>query len=326
VDEPSAPDELWGGSPAIARLRREMEEAARSDATLLLRGETGTGKGLVARLVHAASERRRRPFVHVDCAALSPGLVESELFGHERGAFTGAVGRRAGRCERAGAGTLFLDEVGDLAPPLQAKLLRLLQDRRFERVGGDASLRLRARVVAATHRDLRARVAEGRFRADLYYRLAVLRIALPPLRARRGDAVELARRGLARLAARTGRAPARLAPSAEAVLAAHPWPGNVRELWNLLEAVAAKLPGCEVGAGELRSLLDAPPGVAHAFGPPADERERAAGELARAGGNVAEAARRLGVPRTTLRRRLRRWGLSPRSPTPPGGSARPPRP
>ena len=186
---------LAGDSAVVAQLRHALRRIARADATVLLRGETGTGKGLAARLLHDASPRAAAPFAHVDCAALAPSVIESELFGHERGAFTGADAARAGRLEAAARGTLFLDEIAELEPRLQAKLLRALQDRAFERVGGTRTLALGARVVAATHRDLRRAVAEGSFRADLYFRLQVCEVTLPPLRERLED---LPRAGRAR--------------------------------------------------------------------------------------------------------------------------------
>ena len=226
---------LAGDSVTIARLRQSLRRVARADATVLLRGETGTGKGLVARLLHDASARASAPFAHVDCAALAPSVIESELFGHERGAFTGADACRAGRLEAAAGGTLFLDEIAELEPRLQAKLLRALQDRAFERVGGTRTLTLQARVVAATHRDLRRMVADGSFRADLYFRLQVFEVTLPPLRERLEDLPVLVARGLAAIAARSGVAPPQCGDPFVEALAVHRWPGNVRELWNLLE-------------------------------------------------------------------------------------------
>src|SRR5690606_926439 len=194
VPDPRAPRDplaaLVGCSPAMAALRAALRRSAASDASVLVTGETGTGKGLVARVLHAASPRAAGPFVHVDCAALAPSVIESELFGHERGAFTGADAPRVGRLEAA-AGTLFRDEIAGLEPRRKAKLLRVLQERAFERVGGTRTLPLTARVVAATNRDLRRAIAAGAFRADLYYRLQVIELALPPLRARREDLPEL---------------------------------------------------------------------------------------------------------------------------------------
>ena len=216
-------------------VRRQVARLADLPTTVLILGETGTGKGVVARALHAGGARRTRPFVHVDCAGLAESLFESELFGHARGAFTGAIATRAGRAELAGDGTFFLDEVGELPLRLQAKLLRLLQERSFERVGGDAPRPFRARVLAATNLDLDAATRAGAFRRDLLYRLDVTRIALPPLRERREDLPALAEGLLARIAARLGVARPPLDAAFTTRLTAHDWPGNVRELENALE-------------------------------------------------------------------------------------------
>ncbi len=296
----------------MQRVMREVERVAPLASTVWISGETGVGKGLVARALHQRSPRERRPFVHVDCAALAPSVLESELFGHERGAFTGAVARRVGRLERAADGTLFLDEIGELALALQARLLRVLQDREFERVGSSTPRRLRARIVVATQRDLRADVAAGRFRADLFYRLDVIRLAIPPLRARPEDLPPLVVTRLARIGARDGLAPPTLDDSALTALAGHHWPGNVRELENVLERLAAHHAGAAVGGAEVRAVL-APSAAARdrvCEGAPSGARRLAAWAeaLEASGGNVAEAARALGVPRTTLRRHLARIG------------------
>ncbi|MCZ6785174.1 MAG: sigma-54 dependent transcriptional regulator, partial [Proteobacteria bacterium] len=232
--------ESLGESPAMQRLRREIDAVAPLRSTVLISGETGTGKGLVARLLHATSPRAALPFIHVDCAALSPTVVESELFGHERGSFTGAVARRAGRFELAGEGTIFLDEIGDLAPALQAKLLRVLQDREYERIGGGRTLAMTARVIAATHADLPRAVAAGRFRRDLFYRLNVVHLRVPPLRERKGDLPRLVAAGLERIAESLGVRAPQVDEKAIERLAEHAWPGNVRELLNLLERLAVR--------------------------------------------------------------------------------------
>jgi transcriptional regulator with GAF, ATPase, and Fis domain len=228
-------DELIGESEAMREVRRQIARLADLPTTVLVLGETGTGKGVVARALHAAGSRSTRPFVLVDCAGLTEPLFESELFGHERGAFTGAIATRAGRAEMAGDGTLFLDEVGELAPRLQAKLLRLLQEHSFERIGSGVVKPFRARVVAATNLELEAAARAGVFRADLLFRLDVARIVLPPLRERREDLPALVVALLGRLAARLGVACPPPEPGLLAQVAAHTWPGNVRELENALE-------------------------------------------------------------------------------------------
>jgi len=294
----------------MTALRDAIGRVAPSDATLLITGETGSGKGLVARRVHDLSPRRALPFVHVDCAALSPTVIESELSGHERGAFTDAVTRRAGRFERAGQGTVFLDEIGDLDPCLQAKLLRVLQDREFERVGGSRTLPMRARVVAATHRDLPGRVAADRFRADLYYRLDVLHLAVPPLRERPEDLPALVEETLVRLAAQRDGRPLCVSAAALERLRRHPWPGNVRELHNVLERCATLCTGAVLEVRDLeRALRPALPVDGRSASPAGPDREVIASELAATGGNVRRAARRLGMARSTLRCRIERYGL-----------------
>jgi len=304
-------DELVGESAPMTELRREIAAVAPLQSTVLLTGETGVGKGVVARALHALSPRASLPFVHVDCAALSPGLVGSELFGHERGAFTGAVSRRAGRFEQASGGTVFLDEIGDLEACLQAKLLRVLQDREFERVGGNRTLRMAARVVAATSRDLTREVHVGHFRADLFYRLNVVRLAIPPLRERAVDVPLLVAAAFDRLAAEIELAPPMLSESAIARLAAHAWPGNVRELMNVAERLLVRFAGRRVEAQQLDGVIDPPHGVGtpRALLASGDPAQRIASELQATGGNVARAARRLGLPRSTLRHWIRRHGV-----------------
>ena len=294
-----------------------VRRAARSAATVLVSGESGTGKELVARAVHIQSDRVGGPFVAVNCRALAPGVLESELFGHERGAFTGAERARAGLFERAAGGTLFLDEIGDVSLDFQAKLLRVLQERRAVRVGGSEERALDFRLVAASQRDLRREVAAGRFREDLYFRLAVIPIQLPPLRERRDEVLPLARHFFAR--ANAGRQPplAGWSEEVEAHLLRHPWPGNARELENAIERGVVLARGERI---ELEDLLldaedagaDAPPGEAAPSGGTLREHlDRAAAEhvhavLEACGGSKAEAARRLGVDRTTLYRLLGR--------------------
>jgi transcriptional regulator with PAS, ATPase and Fis domain len=308
---------LVASSAPMSRVLREVERVAALSSTVLLLGETGVGKGLVARTLHERSPRRQLPFVHADCAALAPSVLESELFGHERGAFTGAVARRIGRLERAGGGTLFLDEIGELDAALQGRLLRVLQDREFERVGSSEPRRFAARIVAATQRDLVGDVRAGRFRADLFYRLDVIRIAIPPLRERRDDIVPLCAALLARIAARHGAMAPQLGEPAFAALAQHAWPGNVRELENALERLIVRFAGARVGAIEVREALEL---RAASCADLVRETPAVGTEIARAlrdaNGNVAAAARSLGVSRTTLRRRIAHIGAQVRRASP----------
>jgi len=304
-------DELVGRSGAMTELRDRIEELADLPSTVLVTGETGTGKGVVARRLHRLSKRAAKPFVHVDCAALPSSLIESELFGHERGSFTGALARRVGHFERSGEGTLFLDEIGDLDLHLQVKLLRVLQERTFERIGGSSPMRLSARVIAATNAPLERAVEVGRFRRDLYHRLDVIRIRLPPLRERPEDLPDLILHGIGQIAARLELPVPSLSPAVLSLLAARSWPGNIRELWNVLERAVI------FGRADRLELAD-PPGVCTSDieeaqrslpgGPP--EALRIGAELKLSGGNVSRAARRLGLARSTLRRRIHRYGLS----------------
>jgi DNA-binding NtrC family response regulator len=300
--------DLVGGSNAMARLREELLLAATAPSHVLLLGETGTGKGVAARALHALSPRRDEPFATLDCTALSPTLVESELFGHERGAFTGAHERRRGRLELAGRGTLFLDEIGELELGLQAKLLRALEERRFERIGGRAPLALEARVVAATHRDLLSDVRAGRFRRDLFYRLDVLRVRVPPLRDRRDDIPLLVDHLLRRAARRLECEPLQATPALIGRLRLQDWPGNVRELANRLEALSVRSAGGEVDpwSGHTAARPESVPPASI----PGSEQQRLAELLQECGGNVARVARRLGRPRSTVRYRIARHGLA----------------
>jgi transcriptional regulator with PAS, ATPase and Fis domain len=236
---------------------RQIQKAAPTGVTVLLLGESGTGKELFARAIHQLSPRRKGPFVAINCAAIPETLLENELFGHEKGAYTGAGSTKIGRVESADRGTLFLDEIGDLSPALQAKLLRVLQDRTFERVGGTKTLKVDVRIVAATNRDLRCAIAEGRFREDLYFRLAVVSVTIPPLRERTADVDALSGHFLARFRRELGRDALRFSEAAMATMRAYRWPGNVRELENAIERAAIL---CEGDAIEPRHLaLDAPP-------------------------------------------------------------------
>jgi DNA-binding NtrC family response regulator len=308
--------DLVGENRAIQSLRNEIQNAARVDSTVLLQGETGTGKGLVARLIHDRSRRRSGAFVHVDCAALSPNLIESELFGHEKGAFTGASGLRRGRFELANDGSIFLDEIGDLDANLQTKLLRVLEDRRYERVGGSQSLVMQARVIAATSHDLLERVRRGEFRKDLYFRLNVVQLRIPPLRERLDDLSLLVESGLERLAEKLGVPRPRVSQGFLGQLTSYSWPGNVRELLNVLERVLVSYQVDVLEPEDLAGLtsheVPAPSGeppIPEPLRSIAEEEARLRSVLAETGGNVARAARRLGIPRGTLRYRIEKFSL-----------------
>jgi DNA-binding NtrC family response regulator len=252
---PTGPGALIGTSNAMAEVYRLLRQAAPTLSTVLVLGESGTGKELVARAIHDNSQRARKPFVKVHCAALPDNLLESELFGYEKGAFTGAATRKPGRVELAQGGTLFLDEIGDITPAIQVKLLRVLQDRGFERLGGTATLSADVRFVAATHRNLEAMVQEGTFREDLFYRLNVVPIWLPPLRERTSDVPRLARHFCADSARRAGRADATLSDEAVELLAHQPWPGNVRQLQNFVERLVVLSEDPRIGAADVRREL-----------------------------------------------------------------------
>ncbi|MBM4385775.1 MAG: sigma-54-dependent Fis family transcriptional regulator [Deltaproteobacteria bacterium] len=291
---------LLGNSLAMRELRARLAKLAPLPTPVLLLGETGTGKTLAARELHRLSPRRAHAFAVLDCGALAPSLAEAELFGAERGAYTGADSRRAGALERAGRGTLLLDEVGELPRELQPRLLRALGERRFARLGGGDVLALEARVVAATNVALRGAVARGEFRGDLYHRLAVVTLALPPLRERLEDLPLLIAAGLARAAAACALAEPRFDASFVAALGDYDWPGNVRELANALERVVALGAPPQLAASDAHALLADLDTASFAPSP------RCASSLRDAHGNVAAAARALGLPRTTYRRRLAR--------------------
>jgi NtrC-family two-component system response regulator AlgB len=296
-----------------ATMRSVVEVAmrvARSAATILLRGENGTGKGVLARAIHAHSERAARPFVVVSCPMLSDELLTSELFGHARGAFTGAVRDQPGRVETAQGGTLFLDEIGDISPPLQAKLLRFLQDREFERVGELETRRADARILAATNRDLEQAVAAGRFREDLLYRLNVVELRVPALRERREDIVPLATRFLAFFGREAGRHDLSLAPAAQDALAAYSWPGNVRELRNVIERAVLLWPARVVEPAAFPDRIAETQAVLPVLGGDFDleaiEREHIQRVLARTA-TLEEAATILGIDASTLYRKRKRY-------------------
>ncbi|MGH8013775.1 MAG: sigma-54-dependent transcriptional regulator [Candidatus Binataceae bacterium] len=349
VDRQLVGGEIIGRCAAMQDVYKLIGRVVGNDATVLLNGESGTGKELVARAIHFKSQRWRAPFIAVNCSAIPGGLLESELFGHERGAFTGATEKRSGKFEQAGAGTLFLDEIGDLPLELQPKLLRVLQEREFTRVGGTETLRMQARVIAATNQDLEIAVAQRRFREDLYFRLRVIPVTLPPLRERREDIAELTDYFVNKAAREMG-APARLVGrDARARLQSYDWPGNVRELENAVLRAALLAPGSTIRAEDIElgrashgrapthesraslreligqrisEMLDEADGTA-----PRDLYERIVAELERplieqalrrAGGNQVHAARILGLNRNTLRKKLTEHGIVPQK-LPSGG-------
>jgi len=309
---------MLGESTAVAELIEQVRRIGPSQGRVLIRGENGSGKELVAHAIHALSKRSGGPFIKLNCAALPRDLVESELFGHERGAFTNAMQTRKGRLELADRGTLFLDEIGDLALEAQAKLLRAIETGELERVGGSRTIPVDVRFVAATNKDLAARVASGDFREDLYFRLNVLPIRVPPLRERRTDIPALARHFLAAVCEVEGRRPLELSADAIELLTGYPWPGNVRELRNLMERAAVLVEGPKLEASDLVVWLETP----------AEPREEAAGlrgeierreaeavtrALEAAHWNVTQAATALGIDRTNLHRKMRKYGIERRA-------------
>ena len=344
IDETTTLDpQLLGDSPAVVALRALIRRVAATDSTVLIQGESGTGKELVARLLHAWSPRAFRPFVDVNCGAIPGELMESELFGHERGAFTGAQSARKGRFELAGRGTLFLDEIAEMSPALQVKILRVLQERCFERVGGSETIQAPARIVAATHRDLEQQIQLGRFREDLFYRLHVVPIQIPPLRTRGDDILLLAEQTLRRLDA-SGLGVIRLGDGVERALLDYHWPGNVRELQNLMERLVIMHAGATVHVRDLPAKMraEANPGIPATDSPsdaddglqdlmrsvaePSDpllpqqgldlrayleriERSLIEQALAASGHVIAHAAGKLGLRRTTLVEKIRKYGL-----------------
>jgi two-component system response regulator AtoC len=317
---------IIGTSPAIVESLRLAGEVASADTTVLLHGESGTGKELFARAIHYNSSRRSGPFVAVNCAAIPDALLESELFGHERGAFTGADRRKPGRFEAADGGTLFLDEIGDMSAAVQAKWLRVLEDRSFQRLGGNERIEVDVRIVCATNHSLRDAVREGSFREDLFYRVTAYPVRLPPLRERRQDILPIARAVLAELAPAMGKRIRDFDDGARARLEEHPWPGNVRELRNAVERAVILARGDRLEARDLFPDEERP---APATGAPSEdraegrlldlpekglrleelERDLIEQALARADGNVTRAGRLLGLSRATLRYRVRKFGL-----------------
>jgi two-component system nitrogen regulation response regulator NtrX len=314
--------EMVGESPSVQRVRDLIARVGPTDSRVLISGESGVGKELVAVAIHGASPRRDRAFVRVNCAAIPRDLVESEMFGHEKGSFTGATERRIGRFELAHTGTLLLDEVGDLGPEAQAKLLRAIEAKEIERVGGGQPIRVDVRVIAATNKDLARAVSEGRFREDLFFRLNVIPISVPPLRERPSDIPLLVRHFSALHHVRTGQTPPRWTNEATNALSRYRWPGNVRELANIVERLSILHAGSEVTEDAIRSVLPVeraptagplpdPAALDHSLSDTLDEYERMliARALSMAGGNVAEAARKLKTDRPNLYRRMRRLGI-----------------
>ncbi|NMJ41891.1 sigma-54-dependent Fis family transcriptional regulator [Roseomonas sp. JC162] len=322
------PDRPVVQDAAMTGLLARAEQVARADASVLITGESGTGKEVLARHIHAASRRARGTFVALNCAALPEALLESELFGHEKGAFSGAVAARKGKFEQAEGGTLLLDEIGEMDPRLQAKILRAIQEREIDRLGGAAPVKVDVRILAATHRDLATEVARGRFREDLYFRLAVVRLRIPALRERQGDILPLARHFARRYARANGLPERGLSPEAERVLVAHAWPGNVRELENTLHRAVLLAEGHAIGAEAIDLLETAPPptpepvainAVPVAVAPPPPvaalvgrrveevERDLIIETLSHCLGNRTRAAEMLGISIRTLRNKLHEY-------------------
>jgi DNA-binding NtrC family response regulator len=304
---------IVGESPPLRDVLARVEQVAQTSSTVLLRGETGTGKEMVARAIHINSARESRPFVRVNCAALAPGVLESELFGHEKGSFTGAVARRLGRFELADGGTIFLDEVGELSPGTQVALLRVLQEREFERVGGQQPIHIDVRVIAATNRDLKAAVSNGTFRQDLFYRLNVFPIEVPPLRERRDDILMLVEYFVQRYAAKAGKHIRLIDKKTLELLQSYPWPGNIRELQNVIErsVIVSETETFSID----KSWLSRQAAPSHSKSHPdlaaklaAQEKELIEAALGESGGRVygpSGAAAKLGMPRSTLETKIR---------------------
>lgn len=309
---------IIGRSKPLLRVLEQAARAAQSKATVLIRGETGTGKELLARAIHANSPRRTKPFVTINCGAIPKELMESELFGHVRGSFTGAVAHKLGRAEAADGGTLFLDEIGELLPDLQVKLLRLVQEGEIEKVGSPASRKVDVRIIAATHRNLEALIEDGQFREDLYYRISVIPLELPPLRERGEDVAELAEYFFLRCREKHGRPELVLPPALLPCFTSWHWPGNVRELENVIERLVVLAPGPEITLNDLPEHLRGgrrPVGTLDLDIPPqgisleAVERHLILQALRRADWNQSQAARLLDISRKTLIYRMEKYGL-----------------
>ena len=310
-------DNIIGSSPAMQEIFQVVEQVAPTRATVLILGESGTGKELIANAIHHGSDRAKGPLVKVNCAALTETLLESELFGHEKGSFTGAAQRRKGRFEIADGGTLFLDEIGEIPPPTQVKLLRVLQEQAFERVGGNETLRVDVRIITATNADLEKAVEEGRVREDLYYRLKVVTLRMPPLRERREDIPALVSHFVRKFALQNGKPEPSVDPSALAALASYAWPGNVRQLENVIESAVVMARGNVltpdlVAVDAPRLPVDDPGSLRFVPGTTLADAERSLilATLQAEGGNKTRAAKTLGIGVRTLYRKLKEYGLS----------------
>ena len=316
ADADSEPAGMIGSSPAMAALIADIRRVAPSQAKVLITGENGVGKDLVAEAIHRLSKRADQPFVKLNCAAIPRDLVESELFGHEKGAFTGALQRKVGRLERADHGTLFLDEIGDLSAESQAKLLRAIETGEVDRIGATETIRVDVRILSATNKDLNEAMETGEFRRDLFYRLNGVPLHVPPLRERRGDIPALAAHFLDKACTAEDRPAQRLTPEALALLAEYRWPGNVRELRNLMERAAILVEGPDVGPEDLASWLEAGPVSEESVGLRGEierrEAEAVRKALEQAGWNVTQAASGLGIDRTNLHRKMRKYGIARR--------------
>lgn len=300
-----------GESKAMRDVRQLVQRVAETDASVVLQGESGTGKGMIARLIHSLSRRREAPFLDVNCAALAPQLLESELFGHERGAFTDARERKLGLLEAAHGGTVFLDEIADMDPQVQSKLLKAIEDRRFRRLGGVREIQVDVRIIAATHRDLREEAERGRFRKDLYYRLNVFQIVLPPLRERKEDILPIATAFITELNPILGKHIQGIHPDAVRILEAYPWPGNIRELRNVIERAMILAYGDEIRPEHLPREIRVHRGLDAGL---LSLEELEAAHIRRViqalNGNLKKAAEVLGISRSTLYEKIQRYGIS----------------